>query len=100
MNFQKGYRPQEVNFSGQALILEDLCGRQRERMEKGMPSLLWLPVSSRPPTGSSWVAGQVGKSEGVTGVVNRLDCQGRILTGDPTFREVFHSRFHTIYQFS
>ena len=64
---------------------------------KGMSALLLLPVSSWHLQGHLGT-GQMGKNEGVMGVIP--DCKGRVLTGDPTFREVFHSHFHTIYQFS
>lgn len=65
-----------------------------------MTGLLSLLASSWPPAEGIWVPGRVGKSEGIMGVVNRPDCEGRVLTGDPTFRQVFHSQFPTIYQFS
>lgn len=54
-----------------------------------MPLRLSVPASSWPPR-------QVGKRKDVTGVANRPDCEERISTGDPTFREVFLRRCHTL----
>lgn len=69
--------------------MADLWGRQRKRMQRGRPLLLSVPASAWPPC-------QVGTCKDITGVANRPDCEERISTDDPTFREGFLRRCHTV----
>lgn len=69
--------------------MADVCGRQGKRREKGTPALSLLSVSAWPPARNIWIPGQRGKSEGVVGVVDRPDCEGRALTGGPPLESFF-----------